>query len=64
MGIAMQGWKMWGVVPPDNGPVRKELVRVNDLIFSLDKPDFQLVGNSDNATADFIQSSLRGFVFD
>jgi len=54
MGIAVQGWKMLGVVPPENGPVRKELVRVKDLIFSLDEPDFKLVGNSDNTAADFI----------
>jgi hypothetical protein len=55
---------MWGIVPSHDRPVGEELVRVNNLILGLDKPELELISSSESAAADFIQSPIRSFVFD
>jgi len=39
VGEALEDWKMRGIVPADNGPVGKELVRIDNFLLCLDEPD-------------------------
>ena len=41
---SLQGREMRGIVPAQQGPIGKELVRVEDLLLGLDEPEIQLIG--------------------
>ena len=53
---------MRGIVPAQQGPIGKELVRVEDLLLGLDEPELQLIGRPEEPTADFIQRTIRHLV--
>ncbi len=62
VGEALEGWKMRSIVPPDEGLIGKELVRVKKLLFGSDDPDLQPVSWPEELTADSIHCASRRFV--
>jgi len=62
LGEAGQDREMWGIVPADDGSVRKELVRIEEILCRLDKPDLQVIRRSEELTADPLHGAIHRLV--
>jgi len=62
LGEAGQDRDMWGIVPADDGSVRQELGRREEILCSLDTPDLQALRRSKELTADLIHGATHRLV--